>query len=183
MAVVKSVTGALVVLVIVVAVVGVGLGLALSDTGILNPTTSTARELQMAEQTRHQAAINVLQEGKMAEELRLELDQRGRQFELDLQLQETRGRVLAIAVAVALVAIAIGVAVLLAGLGVAGQLYRVRARRVPPQGTRSSGRTVPSELRGLSWHGKEREALVRDSLVSSFPSMCHTGPHRPLPRN
>lgn len=117
MAVVKSVTGALVMLVIVVAVVGVGLGLASSDTDILNPRTSTARELQMAEQTRHQAAMNVLQERKVADELRLELDQRRRQSELDLQLRLTRGRVAAIAAGLALVILAIGVAALLAGFG------------------------------------------------------------------
>jgi len=117
MAVVKSVTGALVVLVIVVAVVGAGLGLASSGTDILNPRTSTARELQMAEQTRHQAAMNVLQERKVADELRLELDQRRRQSEFDLQLRLTRGRVTAIAAGLALVILAIGVAALLAGFG------------------------------------------------------------------
>jgi hypothetical protein len=152
MAVLNSVTGALVRLVVIVAFVGAILGLAISGTEVLNPKTSVAKQRQIEEQTRHQATINVLQEQQMAEETKAKLERRKRQAELELEMRQIRGYVIAASGGLALVIISVGLAILLVRLG--------RRWISVPQKTSDSS----SEQRWDPWKSQAfRDARIREA--------------------
>jgi predicted PurR-regulated permease PerM len=113
----SSITNAVVILIVVVVIVGVVLGLFMSGSDLLNPTMSAAKQRRMDEETQHLAQMNWLEEQKLVEKNRIDIEHARQKAELSLVLLRIREYALTAAGALALVIVAIGTAILLAGLG------------------------------------------------------------------
>jgi len=128
MTVSSSITNAVVVLVIVIVVIGLLLGVAVSGSDWVNPKTAEAKWEQINEQTRHQQALNELEESRLEQQIAFEIErQRARQeaelkliqrgTDVKLKAMEIREQALTGAGVVAVAILSVGVAAMLGLLG------------------------------------------------------------------
>jgi predicted PurR-regulated permease PerM len=139
----SSITNAVVILIVVVVIVGVVLGLFMSGSDLLNPTMSAAKQRRMDEETQHLAQMNWLEEQKLVEKNRIDIEHARQKAELSLVLLRIREYALTAAGALALVIVAIGTAILLAGLGY--RWSRAAPQAAHPITIQNSGGTVKGE--------------------------------------
>jgi uncharacterized membrane-anchored protein YhcB (DUF1043 family) len=123
-------------LVILLLVSGLVIGILAARLDLLNPKSSSARQAQLEEDTRHQRELNRLEEQLRTAELDLALERQRNEQANDLELQKYQARLRAkFAVTRDLIfTIALAATIPVFGIGIAATLFRSGRQQSPVEG-------------------------------------------------